>query len=212
MTGQRDLRETPFYRDAEALYRAVRQPGSGQISDASEIHICADGTHGVFSGVIMDELEGATPTRICKVDLVSGETTVLTFGPNTDRLPKFSPDGRFIAFPSDRKRKGDFQLYLLDPLSGAARATPTVEGWVEYLHWSPDGNRVLLATAGHGADVAGGQGAVTSSQVATESPSWIPVIETGDESFRWRRAWIYELATNGVRQVDAPQANIWEAV
>jgi len=39
-----------------------------------------------------------------------------------------------------------------------------VEGWVEYLHWSPDGQRILLGVAGHGADVAGGQGAVTSKR------------------------------------------------
>ena len=117
----------------------------------------------------MDTLEGTPPTRICQVDLTSGDTRVLTFGPNTDRLPKFSPDGRQVAFLSDRHKAGDFQLYLLDPISGAARPTPPVEGWVEYLHWSPDGKRILLGVAGHGADISGGQGAVTSKQVAEGS-------------------------------------------
>ncbi len=86
-----------------------------------------------------------------------------------------------------------------------------VEGWVEYLHWSPDGRRILLGVAGRGADVAGAQGAVTSKQTATAAPSWMPTVEAGDESYRWRRAWVYELATDTVRQVSVNEINVWEA-
>lgn len=209
---RKDLRETALYQEAEALYKSLQQPGTGQISDAVEVHASPDGQQAVFAGTLIDRLEGAPPTRICRVDLTSGNTRVLTFGPNTDRLPKFSPDGRHIAFLSDRHKAGDFQLYLLDPMSGAARPTPRVEGWVEYLHWSPDGTRILLGVAGHGADVAGGQGAVISKQLAEAAPSWMPNVETGEESYRWRRAWVYELATDRVRQVMAADSNIWEAV
>jgi dipeptidyl aminopeptidase/acylaminoacyl peptidase len=208
----KDIRETALYREAEALYKTLRQPGTGQISDAIEANVSADGKHAVFAGTVIDKLEGAPPTRICQVNLKSGDTRVLTFGSNTDRLPKYSPDGRQVAFLSDRHKVGDFQLYLLDPVSGAARPTPPVEGWVEYLHWSPDGRRILLGVAGHGADVSGGQGAVTSKQAAEVVPSWIPAVETGDESYRWRRAWVYELATDRVRQVSAADRNIWEVV
>jgi dipeptidyl aminopeptidase/acylaminoacyl peptidase len=209
---QKDLRESELYREAEALYTGVRRPGTGQISDAAEVNASPDGRYAVFSGTIVDKLEGTPPTRICQVELASGDIRVLTFGPNTDRLPKFSPDGRHIAFLSDRAKDGDFQLYLLDAATGAARAAPKVEGWVEYLHWSPDGKRILLGVAGHGADIAGGQGAVTSKQVAEKLPSWMPAVETGDENYRWRRAWVYELATHTVRQASPSSLNIWEAV
>lgn len=209
---KKDIRETALYREAEALYKTLRQPGTGQISDAAEVHVSPDGKYAVFAGTIVDRLEGAPPTRICKIDLTLGATRVLTFGPYTDRLPKYSPDGRQVAFLSDRHELDDFQLYLLDPVSGAARPTPPVKGWVEYLHWSPDGRRILLGVAGHGADIAGGQGAVPSKQVAEKAPSWMPAVETGDESYRWRRAWVYELATDRVRQVSGADSNIWEAV
>jgi Tol biopolymer transport system component len=152
-----DIRATPLYCEIEALCKTLRQPGTGQVSDAAELHASPDGTQVVFSGAIMDELRGAPHTRICATELATGRTQVLTFGPNTDRSPKVSPDGRHVAFLSDRRVSGDFQLYLLDPMSGAARATPRVDGWVEYLHWSPDGTRILLGVAGHGADTAGGQ-------------------------------------------------------
>ena len=209
---QKDIRETALYREAEALYKTLRQPGTGQISDVAEVHVSPDGQQAVFAGTLTDTLEGAPSTRICRVDLTSGDTHVLTFGPNTDRLPKYSPDGLHIAFLSDRHKAGDFQLYLLDAVSGAARRTPPVEGWVEYLHWSPDGQRILLGVAGHGADISGAQGAVTSKRLAEEVPSWVPAVETGDEGYRWRRAWVYALATDRVRQGSHAESNIWEAV
>lgn len=206
---EKDIRDTALYREAETLYRAVRRPGAGLISDASEIS--TNGVHAVFSGTLIDSLSGVPPTRICITELATGDTRVLTFGPNIDRSPRFSPDGRRVAFLSDRHKSGDFQLYLLDPATGAARPAPHVEGWVEYLHWSPDGQRILLGVAGHGADVSGGQGAISSKRVDGPSPSWMPAVDVGSELYQWRRVWVYELESDQVRQVSQPGCNVWEA-
>lgn len=208
---EKDIRATDLYHEIEAIFNTLRQPGTGQISDAADVHVSPDGRHVVFAGTLMDTLEGVPLSRIYRTDLTSADTRELTCGSSTDRLPRYSPDGRQIAFLSDRRKAGDFQLYLLDPNTGAALSAPPVEGWVEYQHWSPDGKRILLGVAGHGADIAGGQGAVTSEQVATNEPSWMPTVETGCEGFRWRTAWVYELATNCVRQVSKADSNIWEA-
>lgn len=207
-----DLRQTALYREAEALCSELRKPGTGQICDAVEVHVSPSCEHVVFAGTIMERLEGAPPTRICLTNLATGDTRVLTFGPNTDRFPKYSPAGQQVAFLSDRHQAGDFQLYLLDPRSGTALPTKRVDGWVEYLHWSPDGKQILLGVAGYGADVSGRQGAVSSNRAAVDAPSWMPAVDTGDESHRWRRAWVYELARDQVRQVSPAEANIWEAV
>lgn len=209
---QRDIRETAVYRQAESLCSAFRRPGSSQISDAVEVNVSPDGRNALFTGTLVETLAGGTPTRICSTDLATGETRILTSGPNNDRLPKFSPSGKHAAFLSDRHRGGDFQLYLLDTASAAVKAAPPVQGWIEYLHWSPDGRRILLGVAGHGADVAGGQGAITSRQVAADIPSWMPSLDTGDESWRWRRAWVYELDSGTVRQVSPANLNVWEVV
>lgn len=209
---EQDTRDTALYREAQALYQAFWQPGTGGICDAVSMHVASDGHAAVFAGTIVDQLEGEPPTRICHVDLITGHTRVLTFGPNVDRLPKFSPNGCRIAFLSDRHRAGDFQLYLLDARSGAVRSTPAIAGWVEYLHWSPDGMRILLGVAGHGADISGGQGAITSRELANTSPSWIPKVVTGDESHRWREAWVYDVEMDAVARVSGANQNIWEAV
>lgn len=206
----RDLRGTPIYQETQALLLTLRRPGTGQISDATEVHASSRGNQVVFSASLLDALEGEPPTRIGMADLATGETRVLTDGPHVDRLPKFSPDDRHIAFLSDRKQPGNFQLFLLDPLRESVRPTPRVEGWVEYLHWSPDGRRILLGVAGHGADISGGQGATTTAQLTEELPSWMPRIETGDEPFRWRSLWIYDLSTGRAERV-ACDDNVWEA-
>ncbi len=205
---QRDIRESDLYREAESLYRTFRRPGSGLIADAAEIS--AHGAQAVFTGTLIDSGNEAA-SRICLTDLTSGDTRVLTFGPNTDRAPRLAPDGGQIAFLSDRRKAGDFQLYLLDRESGEVSATPAVDGWVEYLHWSPDGRRILLGVAGHGADVAGAQGAAATKTTAQDLPAWLPTVETGEETYRWRRAWVYELEENSVSQVGRADSNIWEA-
>jgi len=207
---QKNILNTPEYQEAEAFYRAVRQPGSGQISDVSEIHVAPSGQHAVFSGTMLENLNGGSTTRLCEIDLTSAQLRVITFGPHTDRLARYSPDGAEIAFLSDRHGLGNFQLYCLERSTGAARPAPRVDGWVEYFHWSPDGQRILLAVAGHGADLAGSQGAVTSQQTSDSLPTWMPSVESSSESFRWRSAWVYEPASGEVRRVSSPDCNIWE--
>ncbi|MBW4050514.1 MAG: S9 family peptidase [Proteobacteria bacterium] len=205
---QRDIRDTPLYRETEALYCTFRRPGNGLIADAGEIS--AHGERAVFTVNLIDSANEAV-SRIGLTDLTSGDTRVLTFGPNTDRAPKLSPDGRRIAFLSDRRKAGDFQLYLLDADTGECRATPPVEGWVEYLQWSASGRRILLGVAGHGADLAGAQGAATTKTAAKDLPAWLPTVDTGEEAYRWRRAWVYEVEENRVSQVSPADSNVWEA-
>jgi dipeptidyl aminopeptidase/acylaminoacyl peptidase len=209
---RRDIRGSQLYHEAETLFELVRQPGTGRISAAADVHASPDGSQAVFLGTLMEKLEGAPTTRLCSVDLRSGLTKILSEGPNTDRVPKYSRDGSRVAFLSDRHREGDFQLYFFDTRSGATQPGPRVEGWVEYLHWSPSGRRVLLGVAGHGADVAGGQGAVRSKQESGESLSWMPNIESGEETFRWRSVWIYDSDNELAVQVSRAGQNVWEAV
>src|SRR5579862_4876137 len=85
---QRDIRESALYREAEQFYESVRRPGTGQLSDAADLHVSPDGRRAVFAGNFFEKLAGPPPGRICLIDLTSAETRVLTFGPNIDRLPK----------------------------------------------------------------------------------------------------------------------------
>ena len=73
--------------------------------------------------------------------------TALIVGPQTDSSPRFSPDGRTLAFISARDG-GLAQVYLLPTTGGgeAKRVTNAAAGVQPPLVWSPDGRRVAFVS------------------------------------------------------------------
>ncbi len=200
----RDIRSTSLYGEVEDWFHRLRRPGTGQLSDAAEIHVALDAKTAVFAGTIVDQLEGTPPTRICLHESRERRHARSHLRPQRRSAAEVFPDGTRIAFLSDRHGAGDFQLYLVDSLTGAVRTTCRVEGRVEYFHWSPDGTRILLAVAGHGADIAAGHGAIASQVREERATSWLPQVETGEEAHRWRSVWVYECSTNRVTRSRRP--------
>jgi dipeptidyl aminopeptidase/acylaminoacyl peptidase len=72
-----------------------------------------------------------------------------TSGTAEDRAPKWSPDGRQIAFLSDRAKRGTAQLYLIAADGGEARALTNAEHkkGVEEFAWSPRGGHIAFTSA-----------------------------------------------------------------
>jgi dipeptidyl aminopeptidase/acylaminoacyl peptidase len=211
LATEADVRKTALYAEIETLARNWYRPGTGAIAGLADIAASPDGRRAAFSGVLLEKLEGTPTTRICVADLTSGDIQVLTFGPNSDRLPRWSPDGGQIAFLSDRASPGNFQVLLLDLNTREAQSTPAVQGWVEYLHWSADGTRLLLGVAGFGAEMAGAQGGVSTAKPSDARPPWLPEIEAGHGAHMWRSLWILEVATLKTRKLETPDLNVWEA-
>lgn len=208
---QRDLRDTSLYAEIESYVTAWLKPGTGAIREATDLAVSPDGQRVAFSGTVSEKLVGAPATRICVVDLSSGQLQVMSFGPNTDRLPKWSPDGTQLAFLSDRAAPGHFWVYLLDLLTGEARSLPRPNGWVEYFHWRSDGCALLLGTAGLGADLAGAQGGTATKRDSDGLPSWMPEIESGEEEHRWRALQLLDLERGAVEPISPQGLNPWEA-
>jgi dipeptidyl aminopeptidase/acylaminoacyl peptidase len=66
----------------------------------------------------------------------------------TERAPRWSPDGRYLAFLSARgdeaeKKKGA-QVWLLDRQGGEAQKLTDIKGGISDVAWSPDGRRLCL--------------------------------------------------------------------
>jgi dipeptidyl aminopeptidase/acylaminoacyl peptidase len=201
-----------LFEEAKCVFERAFRPGSGRPTGAIDVTISPDGKRVAFSGFLLEQLQGVPTTRVCLADFQTGDFKIATSGPNMDLGPRFSPDGRLLAFRSDRAAAGNFQVYFLDLNTGETSAAPTVrDGWIEYLEFSPDGSRLLLGVAGHGADVAGSQGAKTSKQADTDSAAWMPIVETGSESFRRRSVWVLGIADQSLRQVTPASLNTWEA-
>lgn len=78
-------------------------------------------------------------------DLDGSNTARITSTPAVEGNPHFSPDGKWIAFNSNRS--GNQAVYIVSPAGG----TPTRLTWhpapATVRGWSPDGKRVLYATS-----------------------------------------------------------------
>jgi dipeptidyl aminopeptidase/acylaminoacyl peptidase len=82
----------------------------------------------------------------------AGSTHLLTAQVKSSSGAKWSPDGRWIAFSSDRpgqvaETKADSkQIYVIDPAGGEARQVTKLEDGVDGFEWAPDSKTIAFTT------------------------------------------------------------------
>ena len=69
----------------------------------------------------------------------------LTSSEDSEATPRWSPDGRYLAFTvSHDEDESDTQVWLLDRAGGESQKLTDVKGSVSDYAWSPDGKRLVL--------------------------------------------------------------------
>lgn len=76
--------------------------------------------------------------------LITNETKQWTFGDNRDTSPAWSPDGKHIAFISDRS--GKKQVHIIGSIGGEAQQLTHFVNGVSKPIWSPCSTKLLLST------------------------------------------------------------------
>jgi dipeptidyl aminopeptidase/acylaminoacyl peptidase len=89
--------------------------------------------------------DNAYETEIWIADVAAGTARQLTNAKKSSSQPAWSPDGRTLAFVSDRTDKR--QIYLIDPTGGEAEALTSQEDGVASFAWSPDGKQIAFTAA-----------------------------------------------------------------
>jgi dipeptidyl aminopeptidase/acylaminoacyl peptidase len=82
-------------------------------------------------------------TQIWLTNIATKQHTQLTFGEKSSTNPKWSPDGNWIAFTSNRKDNRN-QLYLLSMNGGEAEPLTDGKSAVGNFAWSPDGRAIAF--------------------------------------------------------------------
>ena len=124
----------PFNLDDLALVRGVSDP-----------EVSPDGALVAYSVRTTDVKEDKHETHIWRTTWDGKETVRLTTGKESETSPRWSPDGRSLAFLSERGDENDAtQLWILPRSGGEAEKLTEVKGDVEDFDWSPDGKRLVL--------------------------------------------------------------------
>jgi dipeptidyl aminopeptidase/acylaminoacyl peptidase len=117
----------------EDLY-AFLTVGDPQISPEGDV-IAYVRTH-------IDEESKEPRSAIWVAPATGGAPVQFTRGGKCDAQPNWSPDGRTLAFVSDRG--GDKQIWLIDRFGGEARQLTTMRNGAANPVWSPDGKRLAF--------------------------------------------------------------------
>ena len=102
-----------------------------------------DGRQVVFTRRVYDPNANKSFTNLWVVPIEGGEPRRLTSAKASDTSPRWSPDGRTIAFVSDRS--GSMQVWMIDPAGGEARQATNLPVDVDNVEWSPDGSRLAFS-------------------------------------------------------------------
>lgn len=99
----------------------------------------------------------AYESRLESIDLTTGETEPFTSGTG-DSSPRYSPDGRRLAFLSKRADDDAAQLYVMRTDGGEARRLTSLPAGVAGFAWRPDSGGFALLSRGDWTDVDGQEG------------------------------------------------------
>ena len=131
---------------------------------ATEPRLAPDGARAVFTVQTVAPGKDGYRQALWAVDVERGrEPRRLTIGAKHDHAARFSPDGRTLAFLSDRRlqveeepavdaktREDGQQVHLLPLDGGEARRLTDLPRGVDSVEWSPDGRRLLVTSSSRG--------------------------------------------------------------
>ena len=123
--------------------RAIIVDDEFNIKNVDDPQISADGAWVAYTVETEALKTDKSHTQIWMVPSAGGDAVAMTVDDETSTHPRWSPDGKYLAFLSGRN-DGKTQIYLLNRQGGEAqKMTDTVQD-VEDFAWSPDSKKMVL--------------------------------------------------------------------
>ncbi|HEV7667695.1 MAG TPA: S9 family peptidase [Thermoanaerobaculia bacterium] len=126
--------------------RSLKPEDVAALKSVSDSQISPDGSWVAYTVQSMDLKKDKSDADIWMSPLAGGEAVRVTTSKKSENTPRWSPDGKYLAFLSDRDGD-DTEVYLLDRRGGEAWQATEYKASVSDLAWSPDGKRLALIVA-----------------------------------------------------------------
>jgi dipeptidyl aminopeptidase/acylaminoacyl peptidase len=126
-------------------------------------------------------------SRIWIIPAVGGDPLPMTAEGVSSSHPRWSPDGKFLAFLSERKG-GQTQVWLLNRQGGEAQQLTDTPQDVEDFAWAPDGRRMVLVLRDptpEELDTAKEKSRAAQSSTASDS-------DTEDKKSKSKKPWVID--------------------
>jgi dipeptidyl aminopeptidase/acylaminoacyl peptidase len=119
-----------------------------RLRDVSDPQLSPDGAWVAYTVSTADTLRDRWDRDVWMTSWDGARSVRITSTPDPEHAPRWSPDGRYLAFLSSRQDPHESdQLWLLDRTGGEAERVTNLPGGISEYAWSPDGRRIALVAA-----------------------------------------------------------------
>jgi dipeptidyl aminopeptidase/acylaminoacyl peptidase len=124
-----------------AVKKALTPETAITLQSESDLHFSPDGGRVAF--VVTGPIKGTGRKRhIWMLNIATKNVRQLTYSEKSEFSPRWSPDGKTLAFLSNRDT--DTQIYLMPMDGGEGRPVTEGKRSVESFAWSPDGKQIAF--------------------------------------------------------------------
>ena len=133
-----------FPRPALAQKRAITFDDFIALKSVSDPQLSPDGKWVAYTVSTPSLQDNRNVARVWVAEVATGRSRALTGGPGSDRQPRWSPDGKTLAFISTRDSGA--QVWVLPIAGGDARKVSHLADGASDPVWLPDGSGVLVVS------------------------------------------------------------------
>ena len=130
---------------AEAQVRRAMSPVDLlEVPRVLDPQLSPDGAQVLFVKDVPDWKANRRVGHIWRINADGADAKQLTFGEHGESSPRWSPDGKRIAFLTRRGDDQEIQIYVIENDGGEARQLTRHAAAVSNIQWAPDGNAIFF--------------------------------------------------------------------